>query len=380
MQTIEQIKQQNDQATVAFIALITTTTTKKTRTNKNYVVWSLQDKTGTITANVWDSDTKPVADFPANSVVVVTGSYSSQYANVTVKGFRAPNATEPHDPADFISVPQPPEPADRIKAELKEYVAAITNPTWHQIVTYLLDQQPNYFTQPAAKAFHHAFYAGLAFHSLSILRLTKQVCALHPEINRDLVYTGAILHDYGKTQELTDFPLTKYSRMGQLLGHISIADGAICTAVAKLNLDGTSEEVLLLRHLILSHHGKLEFGSPVLPLTAEAELLNRLDDMDASLTEFATNDAELTPGEFAQQGVFALNRRKIYRPSLTDAAHTKAAASAQPATQSTSTAKTASTQGVDDQAALENLFAQTPAPKPDSTSPNDDLGDFELPF
>ena len=152
----------------------------------------------------------------------------------------------------------------------------------------------------------------MAFHTLSILRLAKNVCDQYPGINRELLYAGALLHDMGKVIELSGPVATQYTTTGNLLGHISIVDGEIVACCQEVGLLPTNPQVVLLRHVILAHHGLREYGSPVEPELMEAEVLHRLDELDAAITEINGALEQTTPGEFSPRQ-FALGRRQFYR-------------------------------------------------------------------
>ncbi len=169
-----------------------------------------------------------------------------------------------------------------------------------------------FFTFPAAKTNHHAFAGGLSFHTLSILRLAKSVVEQYEGINAPLLYAGTILHDLGKTEELSGPVSTSYTVAGNLIGHISLVDGEIVAACQTLKLDSEQEDVLLLRHVVLAHHGMLEYGSPVTPHVLEAEILHRLDEMDASIMMIQGALAHTKPGEFSEK-VFGLDKRNFYK-------------------------------------------------------------------
>ena len=137
--------------------------------------------------------------------------------------------------------------------------------------------QDKFFTYPAASSHHHNFASGLSYHVLTMLEIAKSLCNIYPLLNRSLLYSSIILHDLGKGNY---GPVaTTYTVEGNLLGHISIASDEVAEAAKELGIDG--EEVMLLRHMILAHHGKMEFGSPKLPHLKEAEILFFIDNIDA---------------------------------------------------------------------------------------------------
>lgn len=199
--------------------------------------------------------------------------------------------------------------ADEFNAALFE----ITNANWNRIVRYLLTEYHNqFYSYPAAKKNHHAFAGGLAFHTLSMLRLAHAVVKEYEDINAPLLYAGTILHDLGKVIELSGPIATQYTIAGNLLGHIVLIDEQIVKAADKLKIDLESEDMILLRHMILSHHGLLEYGSPVRPHILEAEVLHQIDQLDASIQMLRGTLEHTEPGTFSER-IFGMDGRNFYR-------------------------------------------------------------------
>ena len=166
---------------------------------------------------------------------------------------------------------------------------------------------------PAATKNHHDYASGLLDHVVSMLRLGKAICELYPTLNRDLIFAGIILHDIGKVIELSGPVATAYTVEGNLLGHITIMVNEIGQAARELNIDG--EEVMVLQHIVLSHHGKEEWGSPKKPMIQEAEIIHYIDNIDAKMN-MLNRALEKTPeGEFTER-VFALDNRSFYKPKI----------------------------------------------------------------
>ena len=202
-----------------------------------------------------------------------------------------------------------------MKEEVNQIMFDITNPYLRRIVHNILKKyQEAFFEFPAAKRHHHAFVGGLSFHTVSMLRLAKAIATQYTQINRSLLYSGVILHDIGKTMELTGAIGTEYTLKGNLLGHIVIMDEEITKACEELDIDENQEDVLLLKHLVLAHHGKLEYGSPVRPQLLEAEVLHHIDLLDATITMMSNALDKTEPGAFSER-VFGLDNRSFYKPS-----------------------------------------------------------------
>ena len=158
-----------------------------------------------------------------------------------------------------------------------------------------------FWTQPAAQTIHEAYPEGLAYHTYSMLVSARGIIksGLYKAINKDLLYTSIIIHDCGKLAELSGPVGTEYTKIGQLIGHISIMDSWIMKFMLENNINENDEDFLLLRHSILSHHGKREYGAPVEPKTMEARLLHQLDYMDQQMAQFEEKMDELEKGEFS---------------------------------------------------------------------------------
>ena len=166
------------------------------------------------------------------------------------------------------------------------------------------------FSYPAAVSIHHEYSSGLLMHSVTMADLAVTLCPIY-DCDHDLMVTGCLLHDMGKIIELEGPIVYKYSLEGKLLGHISIMCAEIRKAAEELKIQ--SEIPLLLEHMVLSHHGQQEFGSPVMPLTKEGLLLSIIDNLDSKMVVVnkALNDVE--PGNFSNK-VFPLDNRAFYKP------------------------------------------------------------------
>jgi 3'-5' exoribonuclease len=226
-------------------------------------------------------------------------------------------------------------------AELRGYVEAFTNPHLRALVLAFLDDPeigPAFERAPAAKRLHHAWLGGLLEHVLALVRVCRAVAPFYPEADPELVLTGAILHDIGKVRELSWRSSFNYTLEGQLIGHISIGQRMLAEKIAVL--DATARERaqesgggepelfpeplrLLVEHMILAHHGKLEFGSPKLPMTPEALLLSALDDLEA---KFQTMRAEFAGARAAGKSVGETTEwvRSMERPLFDSRAYLKA--------------------------------------------------------
>ena len=204
---------------------------------------------------------------------------------------------------------------DELAKQINGYFMKIDNKILKSVVSVLLKKYFNeFFEYPAAVSMHHNYYSGLAYHTYSMLKLSDAYLELYPFLNKDLVYSGIILHDVGKIIELSGPKGTEYTKKGNLLGHISLGANEIYKVSVDLGVEDT-EEIVNLLHVVLSHHGQLEYGSPKEPLTAEATLIHFLDYNDSRLATLE-NEVNKTPkGDYTQQ-IPAFDRRSFYIPNI----------------------------------------------------------------
>ena len=167
------------------------------------------------------------------------------------------------------------------------------------------------YSYPAAVSIHHEYSSGLLMHSISMADLANYLCPVY-DCDHDLMITGCLLHDMGKIIELEGPIVYKYSTEGKLLGHISIMAAELRKAADELKIK--SEIPLLLEHMVLSHHGQQEFGSPVMPYTKEALLLSLIDNLDSKMVVVNKAVADVEPGNFSNK-VFSLDNRSFYKPN-----------------------------------------------------------------
>ncbi len=182
----------------------------------------------------------------------------------------------------------------------------------------MLEKREAMEVYPAAFKLHHAVVGGLMLHTGSIVEMAEKVCTVYPNINRELLLSGAILHDAAKTFEMNTSKsglCNGYTMGGELIGHL--VKGAMYVEQTAKELNITSEKVTLLEHMILSHHGVPEFGSPIRPMFVEAEILSTLDKLDASIYEFAAATGKVKAGEFTDRQ-WALDNRKLFNHGLSE--------------------------------------------------------------
>jgi 3'-5' exoribonuclease len=261
-----------------------------------YLALTLSDKTGSFEGRMWDDVGEALASCSEGCYVKVQGDVSKYQGKfqITLKKLRLAADSE-IDPKDFQASTK--FDVEAMWAELRGYVAAFKNQDLQRLVFAFLDDDqigPAFRAAPAAKRLHHAWLGGLLEHVLTLVRVCLAALPFYPEVDPDLLVTGAILHDIGKVRELEWKSSFSYSLEGQMIGHISIAQGMLREKVQALAPFPEKLRVLV-EHMILSHHGKYEFGSPKLPMTPEAILLSALDDLEAKMqavrNEFASAEA-----------------------------------------------------------------------------------------
>lgn len=198
------------------------------------------------------------------------------------------------------------------KAEIESYVNKIENKIIKDITKYLLElNNDKYYTYPAASKMHHAYVGGLAYHSIGMLHMSDGFINNYDYLNKDYIYAGIILHDIGKAIELSGVVSTEYTVKGQLLGHLVIGAMDISNAANHLGYANT-EEAMILEHMLISHHGVPQFGSPKKPLTAEALVLWYIDTIDSKFRVLGEELAKINEGEFTES-IGVLDKSKIYK-------------------------------------------------------------------
>lgn len=259
-----------------------------TKNGKPYENVILQDKTGTIDAKVWEPNNMGIGEYDQLDYIEVYGEVTSfQGANqINVKRIRKCDEGE-YDPANYLPVSC--KNIEEMFGEILGYIKKIENPYIKKLMESLFVEDQAFINafkkSSAAKSVHHGFVGGLLEHTLSVTKLCDFYTTAYPLLNKDLLISAAILHDIGKTQELSLFPENDYTDAGQLLGHIVIASEMVGRKAAAI--EGFPSRILsLIQHCILAHHGELEFGSPKKPAIIEAVALNFADNTDAKMETF----------------------------------------------------------------------------------------------
>jgi 3'-5' exoribonuclease len=290
---------------------------RTTRQNKPYLSLTLGDKKGQIEGRVWElGDPRIAKDFDRGDMVKVRGSVSrfDDRAQLKVDQLRKALDSEA-DKKDML--PATSRDVGELWRMLEASIASVTNPDLKRLLNALLTDAPiaqAFREAPAARQLHHAWLGGLLEHVISLLGLADRVAAHYPMLDRDLLVTGVILHDIGKIRELSWNTGFDYTVEGVLLGHIQMGVDLAEKTIA--GLPGFPDRLrTLVLHMILSHHGKLEFGSPKLPMIPEALVLNFLDDLDAKMqamaSEFEKSAREGRAPDEMTGKVWALDQRQL---------------------------------------------------------------------
>ena len=273
----------------------------KTRAGKTYYSLKLQDKTGAVDAKVWEL-TKDIQDFNEGDVIKIDATALSYQGEIQIKIHKLRRSQEgEYVISDYI--PTTEKDVEEMYRQVVELVNSIENPYIKTLLENILIKNEAraaaFKTHSAAKAMHHGYMGGLLEHILSVAQICDFMSSRYKYVNRDLLLAGAFLHDIGKIYELSPMPQNEYTDDGQMLGHIIIGIEMVVLETAKIE-NFPHELASLIKHLIISHHGEFEFGSPKLPSTAEAILLHYADNMDAKLkTIEEVLDRDTGPGPWA---------------------------------------------------------------------------------
>lgn len=288
---------------------------KKTTANDDYGTMLGFDGTDLIEVKLWKLKEEDKDSLINGEIYYLTGFMKDYQGKLqfNISEYRNLLTEDKIDITDFY------EKASLTSEELKNsiftYIENISNKNIKDIITKIINLYAiEYFNYPAAMTMHHNYYSGLAYHVYSMLRASDAYLNIYPYLNKSLVYGGIIVHDLGKIIELSGPKGTEYTKRGNLLGHIPIGFGIIEQIAIQMGLE-KSEEVLALNHILLSHHGLLEYGSPKEPLIAEAMLIYLLDYADSRLAALEKEVLATPKGSYTNQ-IMALERKSFYVPDI----------------------------------------------------------------
>lgn len=307
------ISEFKEKDSIKTMMLIKSITNGVTTTGAPYMSVSLQDKTGSIEGKLWDVKPDQASNIVAGRIGLVSAEVLLYRGNLQLRIHSiGPVDQQDVDYGDFVA--ESPVPKEVLRQKIGDAVASIHNDVLHTIVKAIMDEiEDRFYQYPAAAKNHHNMVGGLATHTSGMIDIANDLCRLYPQLNRDLLVAGILLHDIGKLEELSGPIVTEYTLKGKLIGHISLAQAMILKVAEEHGLQD-EEYTTLLRHMVLSHHGQYEYGSPVLPLVQEAEVLNFIDNLDARLNMLDKSLSATEPGKFTSR-IFSLENRAFYKPT-----------------------------------------------------------------
>lgn len=287
------------------------------RNGNGFLTVILGDATGDIKTMVWNADDNKIKTFQSGQIMYVKGNITEYQSNKQLQ-LMDYDTTDDGDGINITDLLQrAPIEGNTLLAKIVAEVNTMTNETLKQITLEILMHYSSEFkTHPAAKRLHHAYVSGLAYHTYSMLNLGKALCELYPILNKDLLLSGIILHDIGKIKEYTSYLNTEVTLEGKLKGHISIMNEEINHHAKRIGLED-EEEVILLQHMILSHHGLQSngWGSAVSPQIIEANILHHIDSIDAEMDTLTSAVTKTEPKAFTER-LFSLDNRAFYHHNL----------------------------------------------------------------
>ncbi len=289
-----------------------------TKSNKEFLSLELGDTSGSMTSNVWDNINSIFSNIKSGEVVKVKGSIEEFQGNLQIRisSIKIVNEKEGISPSDFL--PHSKRNIAVMKKEFEDRLSKISNEYLKSLLKLIFTEEKfeKYSKVPAGKSWHHSYVHGLLEHTLEIIRICDLMCDIHPEINRDLLISGAMMHDFGKTEELNFEKNFDYTDKGKLLGHIVIS--AMLVNEKTKEIKGFPEDLKnLLIHIILSHQGKLEYASPVVPKTLEAITLYQADELSAKVNAYKNALISDSRGESKWTKYISLISTELFNHGLT---------------------------------------------------------------
>ena len=307
----KQVKDFNEGEHLEINLLISNVVKGTTNSGAPYLSLTLQDSSKAIEAKLWDVKPELASQIEVGKVYDFDLEIIKYKNNLQAKILKVlPISQANVNMDDYLF--KSPISKDELRNTIQEGINQIKNENIARIVSSMLNYySTDVYEYPAASKIHHNFIGGLATHTSGMLKIAIALCEIYPNLNKDYLLAGVILHDLGKIEELSSPAVTEYSINGKLLGHISIMDARMAQIGQELKLDD-SKELMILRHMVLAHHGEYEYGSPIRPETLEAEVLSQIDNIDAKINIISKALDEIKPGEFTQK-LFAMDNRSFYK-------------------------------------------------------------------
>lgn len=256
---------------------------RKTKDGKDMYNFKIGDASGDLNVVVWDNCTI-AGSAEVGSVIGLLGDVGVFANRVQITAKRIKSLED--DPLPYLKAPA--ISLDQLKQQLEEILLLVQDRAMKSLLEHIFtpEVKEEFYHTPAAKKIHHNYSGGLLEHTVVVAQMCVRACELYPHLNRDLLITGAVLHDIGKMDEYAVRITPEYTVAGRLIGHIVMGSEMITRSIAEIRASGeefSAELEWMLKHMILSHHGSLEFGSPVKPLFPEAMVLHMMDDLDARM-------------------------------------------------------------------------------------------------
>ncbi len=273
---------------VAGFALVTRKERRQDRNARDYIDLELTDNTGTVFAKIWADSAALDADFEAHDFVAFRGIVKSFREQIQLSIDQCRRATDndrEHGFDEALLIPSTPEDPEDLWRRLEAVFRTIERPHLDRLASETLAIHGKALKEhPAAKTIHHAYRGGLLEHVVSMAELASMVAGHYPELDRDLLLVGVLFHDLGKLLEIGAMPANDYTPEGQMVGHVVIGRDLLrerCAAIPEF----PNDDAVHLEHLVLSHQGRMEYGAPIEPRTAEALALHMIDNLDAKLAQ-----------------------------------------------------------------------------------------------
>ncbi len=361
---------QHDNKVITSSFVVVSKQVKPKKTGEPYLALTLGDRSGQLEAKMWDNVEDALDAFDQDDFVKVKGlinKYKNRF-QLTIHKLR-PLGDAEIDFADYL--PKTTKDVGQLWQTLADFVSSFQNPHLKALVeAFMSDPRlaEAYRNAPAAKTLHHAYIGGLLDHVVSLCKSCDLLCRNYPQINRDLLLTGVFLHDIGKIHELAYNRSFSYTTRGQLLGHMVIELEMLHAKIAQV--PGFPDELkTLIEHLIISHHGQYEFGSPKLPMFPEALMLHYLDDLDSKLESMRAHFER----EAGSEGPWSSYNPSLGRPLLNTAKFLEKSKAAG-GSQAGANAGTAQVQANGSESSGPDLFSNTAAPvSVTAASPSDEI-------
>ena len=287
------------------------------KNGSNYLNLEIGDRSLSVNSNIWDNFESINKNFKIGDIVKIKGTMDDYRGvpQINITSIKQVSESENISISDFL--PRSKRDPAEMKKEFFDRIESISEPNLKSLLKMIFDEENfnNFSKSPAGKSWHHAYVHGLIEHTLEIIKICDLMCDIHPEINRDLLISGAMMHDFGKTEELSVDASFNYTDKGKLLGHIVIS-AMIINEMTKKLADFPEEIKNNLLHIVLSHQGKLEFASPVVPKTLEAITLYQADELSAKVNAYKNALASEIKGDSKWTKFIMLASTDLYKHNL----------------------------------------------------------------